>query len=41
MFIYIVLYAIDSLNSSSFMVLNMKNQSQCRLQLELQIDFLL
>ncbi len=30
MFIYIVLYAIDSLNSSSFTVLNMKNQNQCR-----------
>ncbi len=41
MFIYLVLYAIDSLNSSSFTVLNMKNKSQCRFQLELQLDFLL
>ncbi len=39
MFIYLVLYAIDSLNPSSFTVLNMKNQSQCRFQLELQLDF--
>ncbi len=41
MFIYLVLYAIDILNSSSFTVLNMKNQSQCRFQLDLQIDCLL
>ncbi len=41
MFIYIVFYAIDCLNSNNFMVLNMKNQSQCRFQLELQLDFLL
>ncbi len=28
--IYIVIYAIDSLKSSSFTAFNMKNQSQCR-----------
>ncbi len=35
MLIYIVLYAIDSLNSSSFTVVNRKKQSQCHFQLEL------
>ncbi len=34
-FIYIVLYAIDS-----FSVLNMKKQTLCRFQLDLQLDFL-
>ncbi len=37
----LVLYATDCLNSCSFTVLNMKNHSQCRFQLELQRVFLL
>ncbi len=41
MFIYIIIYAIDSLNLSSFTVLNMKTQSQCHFQLELQLYILL
>ncbi len=36
-----LLYAKYSLNSNSFMVLNIKNQSQCRFQLDLKLDFLL
>ncbi len=36
------IYAIDSINSSSFTVLlNTENQSQFHFQLELQLDFLL
>ncbi len=43
MFVYLynVSTLCNSLNSSSFTVLNMKNQSQCLFQLELQLDFLL
>ncbi len=39
--VYLYSTLCSSLNSSSFMVLNMKNQSPCLFQLELQLDFLL